>query len=168
MGLLHLGALAAALTVGLSGHPGPASTGHVSGHPGPASAAQVSGHPGPASAGHVRGHPGPPSTGHVCPGTGSVYAVRATRLRCRVARSAVQAYLSSPTGCRSSSHCIQSGLAGDAPIIVDCFRTGRHVHCTVYVKRAHGPVHDPTLGGVRVPGRFARGRVAFRFGGRAQ
>ncbi len=114
--------------------------------------------------GHVR----TASRGRVCPSTGIVREVRATRLTCSEALSAVKTYKGSPTGCVSSSRCIQSGLAGKRPIIVDCTHSQLRVDCLVYVKSRHGSVHDPKLGGRRVPGRYDRGSVHFELRGRSE
>jgi hypothetical protein len=124
--------------------------------------AGLAGHSGPRIGGPARGLATPRAAASVCRNEGNARRIRATGLTCAVADSAIQTYEGAPTGCLSGARCVQSGLAGRSPIIVDCTRNRRAVTCLVYLKDSHGSVHDPRIGGVRVPGRFHRGTVSFR------
>jgi hypothetical protein len=89
--------------------------------------------------------------------------VRAERMSCSIASSAIETYETSPLGCKTARRCVQSGIDRARQIIIDdCLRQGLSVICVVYIETPAGRIVNPRLVGSMVPGRFDRAAVAFR------
>jgi hypothetical protein len=89
--------------------------------------------------------------------------VRAERMSCSLASSAIETYETSPLGCETARRCIQSGIDRTGQIIIDnCRRQRLSVTCLVYIETPAGRIVNPKLAGNVIAGRFDNAVVAFR------